>query len=265
MLNHPNLQDCFTDWKTRKPFPYAIIDNFFTDEIATQLASEFPDFTDPLWHEYNNPLEIKKACNLWNHFPNVTYQVFHYLNSREFVSALAASIDLKTLFPDHGLNGGGWHIHKSGGKLNPHLDYSIHPKLPYQRKINLLCYLNPSWEEQWGGQLGFYESIGNENGTQQPGKLITNIAPKFNRAVFFDTTMNSWHGLCTEITCPKQQYRKSIALYYLTPPSDNANPRSKALYAPDSTQLNDPNIQQLIDDRADVKTAANVYRQQNKS
>ena len=45
---------------------------------------------------------------------------------------------IPVLLPDNGLNGGGWHIHANGGKLNPHLDYSMHPKLPYQRKIILL-------------------------------------------------------------------------------------------------------------------------------
>ena len=52
-----------------------------------------------------------------------------------------------------GLNGGGWHIHANGGKLNPHLDYSMYPKLPYQRKLNIIVYLQPNWEESWGGGI----------------------------------------------------------------------------------------------------------------
>ncbi len=84
--------------------------------------------------------------------------------------------------------------------------------------------------------------------------------PKFNRAVFFDTTMNSWHGLCEEISCPKNEYRKSIALYYLTPPPANANKRGKALFHPTQDQLGDRSIEELINTRANTKTASTVYK-----
>ena len=33
---------------------------------------------------------------------------------------------MKNLYPDYGLNGGGFHIMGNKGKLNPHLDYVIH-------------------------------------------------------------------------------------------------------------------------------------------
>ena len=45
------------------------------------------------------------------------------------------------LFIDPGLHGGGWHIHSNKGNLNPHLDYSIHPKMDIQRRLNLIVYL----------------------------------------------------------------------------------------------------------------------------
>jgi len=32
-------------------------------------------------------------------------------------------------------------MHAAGGNLNPHLDYSIHPKMGLQRKLNVIIYL----------------------------------------------------------------------------------------------------------------------------
>lgn len=186
--------------------------------------------------------------------------VFSYLNAAPFVSQLMKWCAMDALFPDPGLNGGGWHIHACGGKLNPHLDYSMHPKLPYQRKVNLLCYLNKNWQSEWGGHLGLYEHL--ENDTPSPGKLVKKIMPKFNRAVFFDTTMNSWHGLCESIRCPQDQYRKSLALYYLTTPPPNVDIRGKALFHPTAQQQGDPLIEALIKTRANTSTAAQVYRKQ---
>ena len=249
-----SISDCFIDWRMKIPFPHAIIDDFFPANIAERLSAEFPSFDSPIWHEYNNSLEIKKTCNNWHHFPAFTYQVFEHLNSAVFLADLSEWLNIE-LFADPGLNGGGWHIHAQGGKLNPHLDYSMHPKLPCQRKINLLCYLNKNWKEEWGGHLGIYR--GNH---ESPGELEQRILPKYNRAIFFDTTMNSWHGLCEEITCPMHEYRKSIALYYLSNPALNTDPRSKALFYPVGDQIDDPEIKALIKARANVKTASLVYK-----
>ena len=56
--------------------------------------------------------------------------------SNEFINDLEKLTGCN-LYPDYGLNGGGWHIHKDKGKLNIHQDYSIHPKLNLQRKCNI--------------------------------------------------------------------------------------------------------------------------------
>lgn len=237
-----------------KPFPHAVVDGFFDDATARQLSAEFPSFDSPHWHEYRNPIEIKKTCNAWDKFPPSTYRAFWYLNSDAFVRQLAGAIGVPDLLPDIGLNGGGWHIHSRGGKLNPHLDYSIHPKLPHQRRVNLLVYLTPDWQGAWGGRLGFYANDGD-----RPGKLVKSVEPLFNRAVVFDTR-DAWHGLHDAVICPPDQYRKSIALYFLTTPQPDAAKRSKALFAPTADQIGDPTIAELIRKRADVNSAGDVYR-----
>ena len=124
-------------------------------------------------------------------------------------------ISKKKLYSDIGLNGGGWHIHKKGGKLNQHLDYSLHPKLGLERKLNIIIYLNSNWKKEWKGNLGFWSNESNK----EPGNLVREIEPKFNRAILFDTTQNSWHGLPEPVNCPKGEYRKSLAIYYLCKPS----------------------------------------------
>ena len=71
------------------PFDHCVVDNFFTDEMASILSNDFPAFDDPIWHQYDNPIEIKKVSNLWNIFPPTTYEVFSDLNSPDFVSYLS--------------------------------------------------------------------------------------------------------------------------------------------------------------------------------
>ena len=257
MINNEKLLLSFKDFKFRSPFSYTVVDNFFPDDLAKHLSAEIPAFDDPKWHEYNNQIEIKKVSNNWNMFPKTTYETFTYLNSKSFCDQLSELTGVSVLLPDHGLNGGGWHIHASGGKLNPHLDYSLHPKLPYQRKINLIVYLQEGWKEEWGGHLGLYE---HDEEKKAPGKLVHEIEPKFNRAVFFDTTMNSWHGLCREVSTPEGVCRKSMAIYYLTTPRDGVDERGKALFAPTKEQEDDLVILDLIQKRSNINSANSVYK-----
>ncbi len=236
------------------PFDHCVVDNFFDHEFALKLASEFPDFDDSVWYTYDNAIEIKKASNNWNVFLENTYQLFSYLNSPDFLKFLSENFGTK-LYPDFGLNGGGWHIHKNKGKLNTHYDYNIHPKLGLQRKLNIIMYMNPEWKEEWGGSVGLYSHNKAEN---KPEKLVAQVAPLFNRAVIFDTTQNSWHGFPDPINCPENQYRKSLAIYFLAEPEFGTEKRYKALFAPSDTQKDDQEVLDLIKKRC-TNDAEKVY------
>lgn len=244
-------------FQAAEPFNHLVIDDFFLPEVASQLEKEFPDFDSPIWYSYDNQIEKKRALNSWDRFPPMTYKVFDYLNSPEFISQLETWTGISNLRPDIGLNGGGWHAHARGGKLNVHLDYSLHPKLGWERRLNLIVYLSKEWRPEWGGGLQLWS---HDEARQQPGQLAKTLDLKFNRAVLFDTTQNSWHGLPDELECPEGTIRKSLAIYYLTPPRDEASRRGKALFAPHKDQAQDPEVLELIKKRSHVQSADGVYR-----
>ncbi len=249
-VNINNLKKSLNNFLKNKPFNHCVIDNFFDIKLAKKLEKEFPHYNSDIWQNYNNKIEIKKTCNNWNLFPSDTYKILSYLNSFDFISMLENKVSNKKLYTDLGLNGGGWHIHKQGGKLNTHLDYSAHPKLGLQRKLNLIVYLNSKWKESWGGSLGFWDN----KSPKSPGKLKKSIFPKFNRAVLFDTTQNSWHGLPEPLKCPKNQYRKSLAMYYLCKLPLKISKRERALFSPTESQKNDKKILKFIKLRSSIKS-----------
>ena len=80
--------------------------------------------------------------------------------------------------------------------------------------------------------------------------MAKKIDCKFNRAVIFDTTQNSWHGFAEELKCPNGIYRKSIAMYYLTDPPEDVDTRYRALFAPSEDQKDNIEIQEFIKNRA---------------
>lgn len=245
-----------TQFNLGLPFRHCVIDDFFNESIASSLENDFPEYGDSRWLYYKNAIEDKKVLNDWNCFPELTYKVFRQLISDEFISMLSAAVGTH-LYPDPGLHGGGWHIHGAGGNLNPHLDYSIHPKIGLQRKLNIIVYLSSELKEIHGGHLGLWSH--NKEGNL-PDTLIKEVGPKFNRAVLFDTTQNSWHGMSRPLQQPEDVYRKSMAVYYLAEPPKSVDPRQRALFAPRTEQIGDNAVEDLIKLRADPKNFSKAYR-----
>jgi len=254
-VSYENFDAYLSEWKSSRPFNHLVLSDFLNPDVAKKIAAEFPSYDSNAWKVYSNPLEEKKLINDWDKFGSTTYQLFQFLNSPQFVGRLQ-SLTGDSLSPDYGLNGGGLHTHRRAGKLNVHLDYSIHPKLQLERRLNLLIYLTPEWQSDWGGALGLWEQNERQDG---PGQLVQSIVPYFNTAVLFDTTQNSWHGLPEPIKCPEDVSRNSLAVYYLCVPRDGANSRGKALFAAYGDQAQDPNVLELIQRRADVHQSRFVY------
>ena len=221
LINIDNVISSFNNYKN-DPFDHCIIDNFLVNPDI--IEDEFLDYNSKHWVEYNNIVQNKKVNCDWYLFPKNTYQLFAYLNSPTFVDQLSNMVGCK-LYSDPGLQSGGWHMHGANGVLNPHLDYSIHPKLALQRKLNLIIYLSKNLKEEHGGHFGLWA------GTDYPDALVKEITPKFNRAIIFDTTQNSWHGLSRECVVPDGIYRKSLAIYYLTDLLETVDNRSRALFS----------------------------------
>lgn len=230
------------------PFKHFVIDNFLKADLAHTLSKQFPSHSSEKWFSYDNPLERKKAIQNWGSFPPETYQLFLSLCCERFTNKLRKLTSDGCLKPDYGLHGAGWHMSKSGDHLNIHQDYSIHPMANMQRKWNIIIYLTPNWKKEWGGNLEFWNH--NEK-TNQANQKEVSIDCVFNRAVLFDTTQNSWHGFPETIKCPQGIYRKSIAMYYLSPIQDTAVDRPRALYSPREDQANDSDIIELIKKRAE--------------
>lgn len=256
MINFNKIEASLKQFKYNRPFDHCVIDGFFDIKIARLLEKDFPKYENPAWYEYNNPLEHKKALNDWNIFPALTYQIFMMLNSNKMIELLEKYVGVK-LFPDIGLHGGGWHIHGQGGNLNPHLDYSIHPKCGLQRKLNIIIYLSEKLDPEINmGHLGLWS---HDPIINQPKDLIKEVEPLFNRAIIFDTTQNSWHGMSQKLKVPKGIYRKSLAIYYLTIPF-NAQKNQRALYAPREDQKNNKHILEIIKLRSNKIKSLQVYK-----
>jgi Rps23 Pro-64 3,4-dihydroxylase Tpa1-like proline 4-hydroxylase len=249
----------------RNPFGHLVIDQFLPHDLVEQLNESLQTYVAKSreeWKVYNNPLEKKAVLNEYSKFPKEVYSYFLALNSEKVTSVISSITGIDNLIPDVGLHGGGVHMHTQGGKLNVHQDYSLHPRLGLQRRLNIILYLNKNWNINWGGGLGLYTEKKNQ---EAPDELIKTVDCIFNRAVLFDTAPGSWHGLPDPILCPDDVVRVSLAFYYTREPVANAPTRGAVRFAPTPEQASDPAIAELILQRSDPEKAAAVYRNNNKT
>ena len=247
-------------YKNGNPFDHVVIDNFWEKETAKNLEKEINNFNKNKKLNvtiYDNAIEKKITCNQYDKFPPEVYRAFTYLNSEIFLDLVKKITNIKNLITDIGLHGGGLHVHPNGGKLNIHKDYSIHPKLKKERRLNLIIYMTKNWNEKWGGHLEFWSHDKKRN---KPLKLIKKIQNKFNRAILFDTSQNSWHGLPSALKLPVGKKRQSMAIYYLSEPRSKVENRQRALFAPTKKQEKNKKILELIKKRSNLKSSGKVYR-----
>ncbi len=219
-------------------FPHACLENFWDSDFCSELYHELPLPESDKWNGYyNNAIEYKKTLNIWDKFDSRLYQAFTYLSSRAFTDYLIEVLRVPGLEPDVGLHGGGLHYYPPGGKLNPHIDYSHHPKLKYRRKINILIYLNKDWQTSHGGQLGLWNKD-RALACEKPDKLVD---PVYNTCMIFENSAKSYHGLANA----SQNGRYSLAMYYLV--NDNSTEENlKANFLPSADQKDDPEVKELI-------------------
>ena len=118
------------------------------------------------------------------------------------------------------LHGGGLHVIDPGGHLMTHLDYDRHPfTLDKRRSLNLILFVHPKWEPEWGGQFYF---------TGPSGAVLKLIEPRPGRLLAFETTDLAYHGV-RPVTGPEP--RASLSCFFLEPAGPQ-NTRTRALFLP---------------------------------
>lgn len=192
-----------------EPFDHIVIDGLFNKEPLSMLSKMYPKIEDKKWWTYDNFLEKKYAFNSIEQLDPMFKEFFDEVNSQKFIDQLSRLSGVENLIPDHKLNGAGLHQIVRGGKLDVHEDYNIHRELNAFRTLNLIVYLNEDWQEEWGGDLQLWD--------KDMQNCVKKVNPIFNRSVIFRTDQKSNHGHPDPLNCPQDKTRRSLAIYYYVP------------------------------------------------
>ena len=213
LIDQENLDSNLGNFKSiygsSTPFPSIYIDQFLTPTAISRVQKEFPTVSDNVWTHYIHYNERKHGLTKFDYFPLSVKELVTEMSQPKFISWLENLTGIPNLFADPNLEGSGLHQTLKGGFLNIHADFTVHPlKSNWQRRVNVLVYLNENWNSDWGGNLELW----NENMTQ----CEQSISPMLNRAAIFSTGTNTYHGYPHPLSCPENESRKSIAMYFYT-------------------------------------------------
>lgn len=204
-----------------KAFSHLKLDSFLEPQWAEKAYEEMIDWVHSERNQavlYSGKTELNKFTENRLEFiakerPHLR-KIFEFFKNKDGVQFIRDITGIQDLMPDPLLTGGGLHCTENG-HLDLHQDFTIlpstkHLKRKWQRKVNIILYLNPGWTSDNAGQLELWSNI--EGATpfeDQIDEKIDSIDPLFNRAVIFDTE-RSWHG--QPGNC--KGLRLSIALYF---------------------------------------------------
>src|ERR1700687_315144 len=190
------------------PFPHACIDDLLYPEAARAITEAIPvPGNDRKWDfYYAQGFEEKWAISDYLSLPVPVRELVNEFSAGPFIRFLEKLTGIQHLLPDPHLHGGGVHLVRRGGVLQVHSDFNWSEQLRAHRRVNLFIYLNPGWQDSWGGALELWDANGQNR--------VASSLPLYNRLVVFSARSDTFHGHPAPLQCPEGVWRKSIALYY---------------------------------------------------
>jgi len=179
------------------------LDDLLPEEITNQIHQVFPKPEQMvLKKSIREDKYVAAQMNLYN--PLLEEIIFAFQDER-IVQKVGEICGIDNPIPDENLYAGGISMMGNGQFLNPHLDNSHDKDRNLWRVLNLLFYVTPNWEEEYGGNLELWpEGMNN--------KQIT-IHSKFNRLAVMETHNDSLHSVSPVVF---EGYRCCVSNYYFS-------------------------------------------------
>lgn len=183
---------------------YFYIDDLLPEDLLEKIYKNFPKPEN---------MKIKKSLREFKYIDaqmdqhdKILEETIYAFQDSRIVQLIHEITGIDNLEPDENLYAGG--ISMMGDKqfLNPHLDNSHDKDRNKWRVLNLLFYVTPDWEENFGGNLEIWP-----DGLSK--KQIT-IHSKYNRLAVMATHDCSWHSVSPITSIDK--FRCCISNYYFS-------------------------------------------------
>jgi len=204
--------DLREQYLTAQPWPHAIVQGLIPDWLIAAAAGECAGMSDRLLMTTAGPNQVKQEAATG--FGPVTSHILNQLEGEAFRKFLETVTGVEGLQsdPSHAL--AGMHRTPVGGFTLVHRDFRRHPTTNLHHRVNVLLYLNPKWQDDWGGALELWPS--------NMKQAVRRIPPRGNTIVLWETHDQTLHGLPDPVACPPEMSRLSLASYWYSVSSREA-------------------------------------------
>ncbi len=202
-----------------RPFAHVVLDDLIEHPLLERALRVVPPPESEAWHaRYDNWAERKRATEL---VEGPLREVAERVADPSFVQSLCDALGIPdTLVADPERYGAGIHAHDPGGFLLPHLDYARHPRRDAERRLNVIVFLNETWQPEHGGRLELWDDMAE--------RVVAHVEPRPGRCVAWEPSDVSYHSVERVNVVP----RITLASYFLSAPARPTALRKRALFVP---------------------------------
>jgi hypothetical protein len=195
-------------YRTNKPFPYLVIDNFFKEEVLELIEQNLYDESAEFKKKFTDPYQRNKTISTGDAVPLILRGVATQFSSPLMIRYIESITGITRLLPDpyYNTDYGYYHIVGSGGVLGSHVDHSHHSKLGIPHVLNLVVYISKNWNPDDGGELCLYDAAGKT--------VLERIVCSYNRAVIFECSPTAFHGVAPINETSKNRRHSLYFAYY---------------------------------------------------
>lgn len=209
-----NLETLIAEYNKNKGIlgiGFVAIDDLLPFEIASQLYEKF-NLTNSAWREMSSFREKKLTSKDFNSFDKSLGEVTFAIQNHEVIKIIEKIVGMENLVGDDRLYAGGLSSMRQNDFLNPHIDNSHDADRKLYRRLNLLYYVTPDWNNEDGGHLELWDE-----------KVIRNITieSRFNRLVLMEVHSTSWHSVSKVLNTKKS--RCCVSNYYFSKESPSGS------------------------------------------
>ena len=180
-----------------------VVDDLLPGPDAQAVFAAFPRNGEGFFDRATFREKKRTSADLSDHDP-VLADVTYALQDERVVARIGDIIGMETLEPDPKLYAGGLSMMFPGDYLNPHIDNSHDSDRTRYRRLNLLYYVSPDWQLEYGGNFELW----NEAKTA-PRTIVSHQ----NRLVVMETNKTSWHSV-SPVTADRP--RCCVSNYYFS-------------------------------------------------
>lgn len=182
---------------------FFVLDDVLHSDDVQEIYKNF-DHENDIWFRRSSFREKKSTlAKLGKLHPMISEitDAFHHENIIEIVSRIT---NIKDLEADPSLYAGGISMMKKGDFLNPHIDNSHDASRKKYRRLNLLFYVTPNWQEPYGGNFELWD---------ERAKNPVILTSKFNRLLVMETRNHTYHSVSP---VKADAYRCCVSNYYFS-------------------------------------------------